>query len=132
MSLRSALKRLTAARYLRDSKSGSLSSFALGDNGALLRGAVESRLRKEVTKGQLVSGVMVSAPFWDQQLITERVQSALNGRVQEGMKDDAIFNVNIESNETPAAAVENFSFGVREMEGWNDIEGDNNRNLFPI
>ena len=71
MSFRGALKRLTSVRYLRDSKGGE-SSLALGENGALLRGAVESRMRQEVTRGQLVTGVTVSA--LGQQLVTESVQ----------------------------------------------------------
>ena len=49
----------------------------------------------------------------------------MNERIEEGMKDDAIFNVDLESTETPAA-VDNFSFDVTECEeGKNDIQGDN-------
>ena len=48
----------------------------------------------------------------------------MNERIEEGMKDDAIFNVDLESTETPAA-VDNFSFDVTECEeGKNDIQGD--------
>ena len=122
MSLRSALQRLISARYLKNAKHGE-SSFSLGENGVLLRGALESRLRQEVTRGQLVTGMSVSVQE-GHQLVTEIVQRALNERVEEGMKDDAIFNVNLENTETPAS-VENSTFEVTESEeGKNDIEGE--------
>ena len=122
MSLRSALQRLISARYLKSAKQGE-SSFSLGENGVLLRGALESRLRQEVTRGQLVTGMSVSVQE-GQKLVTEIVQRALNERVEEGMKDDAIFNVNLENTETPAS-VDNFTFEVTESEeGKNDIEGE--------
>ena len=134
MSFRGALKRLTSVRYLRDSKGGE-SSLALGENGALLRIVVESRMRQEVTRGQLVTGVTVGHVVGQpHQLVTEKVQNALNERIEEGMKDDAIFNVDLESTETPAA-VDNFSFDVTECEeGKNDIQGDysvNKSNFMP-
>ena len=124
MSFRGALKRLTSVRYLRDSKGGE-SSLALGENGALLRIVVESRMRQEVTRGQLVTGVTVGHVVGQpHQLVTEKVQNALNERIEEGMKDDAIFNVNLEISDpdrTPAA-VDEFSFEVTENEeGKNDI-----------
>ena len=122
MSLRSALQRLISARYLKSAKQGE-SLFSLGENGALLRGALESRLRQEVTRGQLVTGMSVSVQE-GHKLVTEIVQRALNERVEEGMKDDAIFNVNLENTETPAS-VDNFTFEVTESEeGKNDIEGE--------
>ena len=123
MTLRSALKRLTSVRYLMDSKGET--SFALGENGALLRRAVESRMRQEVTRGQLVTGVTVCGKH--QRLVSESVQRALNERIEEGMKDDAIFNVNLESTETPAA-VDKLCFEVTtNEEGKNDIQGELSR-----
>ena len=124
MSLRGALQRLISARYLKNAKQpGESLSFSLGENGALLRGALESRLRREVTRGQLVTGVSVSVQE-GHKLVTEIVQRALNERVEEGMKDDAIFNVNLENTETPAS-VDDFTFEVTEsQEGKNDIEGE--------
>ena len=127
MSFRGALKRLTSVRYLRDSKGGE-SSLALGENGALLRIVVESRMRQEVTRGQLVTGVTVGHVVGQpHQLVTEKVQNALNERIEEGMKDDAIFNVNLESTETPAA-VDKLCFEVTtNEEGKNDIQGELSR-----
>ena len=141
MSLRGALKFLTSVRYLGE-RQNACSSFALGENGALLRRQLESRMREEVTRGQLVTGATVRVAAGGQHL-PETVQEALNARIGRGMRDDVIFNVDLQgkkrttnlgsvnrinchsfSDSGQKTAADEFCFRVVEdEEGKNDVEG---------
>jgi hypothetical protein len=89
--LRSAIKRLEAAKYLRDLDGGGGARFGFGENGVKLKDMLKLRLTSEVTSGELVRGTSVANIKDVQAVLDEAVGS---------MKNDAILNVALDDEKS--------------------------------